>query len=138
MCCVFAQAHINKFAALKTRLSREDWCSCFSRCPEVLNEPPAVLQDRVNKLQQLMEVSEEQVASTICKAPSLLQHDPQDIESKVSAGHGVGAVCTQCHTHPGTCGCSEGVLDTSRHAGPVSFAAPCDATQRLSCVPYFM
>lgn len=70
-------------AALKTPLSSHDWCSCFSRCPEVLGVAPAVLQERVNRLQQLMRVSDEQAAATITKAPSLLQHEPQDVAEKV-------------------------------------------------------
>jgi hypothetical protein len=77
------QAHLAKLAAVKTPLSAANWCSALARCPEVLDESPSVLQDRVNQLQQLMRVTPQQAAETVTRAPTLLQHDPQEVASKV-------------------------------------------------------
>lgn len=80
---VCLQAHVAKFTALKTPLSEQDWCSCFSRCPELLSVAPAVLSERLTKLKSLMAVDDEQLAGAVNKAPSLMQHAPADIADKV-------------------------------------------------------
>lgn len=82
-----AQAHLAKFTGAETSLSLMDWCSCFSRCPELLGESPAVLSDRLTKLKGLMAVDDEELVGSVTKAPSLLQHAPADIAEKVCSGH---------------------------------------------------
>eukprot|EP00882_Tetradesmus_deserticola_P020773 GHRQ01022448.1.p3 GENE.GHRQ01022448.1~~GHRQ01022448.1.p3 ORF type:complete len:118 (+),score=35.77 GHRQ01022448.1:1265-1618(+) len=72
-----------KFVSLKTPLAVEDWCSCFVRCSELLQLQPATVQRHLDKLNDVMGVSDEQLAATLLKAPSLLLHDPQDIGEKV-------------------------------------------------------
>jgi len=81
------QAHLGRFTALKTPISPEDWCSCFSRCPDLLSVSPEVLSERLSKLKALMIVDEEQAVLAVVKAPSLLQHAPQDIADKVCADY---------------------------------------------------
>eukprot|EP00775_Hariotina_reticulata_P005567 gene5567-5804_t len=78
-------AHIAKYVALGTPLQQQDWCLCFSRCSDLLKQPPQALGNRLSKLQEALEVTDELLLSTVLKAPSLLQHDPQDIASKVAA-----------------------------------------------------
>lgn len=81
------QAHLGRFTALKTPISLEDWCSCFSRCPDLLSVSPEVLSERLSKLKALMIVDEEQAVLAVVKAPSLLQHAPGDIADKVRADY---------------------------------------------------
>lgn len=68
-------------------MSLTDWCGCFSRCPDLLGESPAVLSDRLSKLKGLMAVDDEELVGSVTKAPSLLQHAPADIAEKVCGRH---------------------------------------------------
>jgi hypothetical protein len=79
-----------KFTGLSTPLSEEDWCSCLSRCPELLSVAPAVLSERLTKLKSLMSVDDEQLVGAVTKAPSLLQHAPGDIADKVRSSGSAG------------------------------------------------
>jgi len=89
---IFMQAHIAKYVSLGTPLQQQDWCLCFSRCSDLLKQPPQALANRLHKLQEALEVTDEQLLSTILKAPSLLQHDPQDIASKVPAEQWISVI----------------------------------------------
>jgi hypothetical protein len=77
------QAFLGKFVALKTPLSLTDWCSCFLRCSELLQLQPATVQHHLDKLNDVMDVDDDQLVATLLKTPSLLLHDPQDIGEKV-------------------------------------------------------
>lgn len=79
------QAQLAKFTGVKTALSLEDWCSCFSRCPDLLSVSPQVLSERLSKLKSCMAVDDASLVGTVTKAPSLLQHSPGDIAEKVCA-----------------------------------------------------
>lgn len=76
-------AHLAKFAALKAPLSAQDWATCFGRCHELLALPPQLVGQRLGKLRELVVADEQQLVSCVLKAPTVLQHDPQDIASKV-------------------------------------------------------
>jgi hypothetical protein len=90
------QAFLAKFVALKTPLELTDWCSCFVRCSELLQLQPATVQHHLDKLNDVMDVGDEQLVATLLKTPSLLLHDPQDIGEKVCGvwgGVGWSASC---------------------------------------------
>lgn len=80
------QAHLAKFAGVETPLGLQDWCSCFSRCPDLLTVAPPVLAERLTKLKSLMGVDDEQLVGSVTKAPSLMQHSPTEIADKVGWG----------------------------------------------------
>jgi hypothetical protein len=77
------QAQLAKYALVSTPLSQQDWCSCFSRCPDLLTVSPPVLAERLTKLKSLMGVDDEQLVGSVIKAPSLMQHSPTEIADKV-------------------------------------------------------
>ncbi|KAF6261618.1 hypothetical protein COO60DRAFT_742444 [Scenedesmus sp. NREL 46B-D3] len=81
-----------KFVALETPLAETDWCSCFVRCSELLQVQPATVQHHLDKLNNVMDVGDEQLVATLLKTPSLLLHDPQDIGEKVAALQAVMAL----------------------------------------------
>lgn len=95
-CCVASQARLAEFVALRTPLKQLDWCICFSRCAELLQLQPSVLGERVASLQAAMRIDDAQLVASVLRSPSLLQHDPQDIATKVRAAlqralHAAGA-----------------------------------------------
>lgn len=80
------QARLADFADVGTALSTQDWCSCFSRCPDLLSVSPPVLAERLTKLKSLMGVDDDQLVGSVTKAPSLMQHSPTEIADKVGWG----------------------------------------------------
>lgn len=85
------QVLLSQYTTLGVSMSPADWCSCFSRHPDLLSTTPEALAAGVEWLQQVYGVDSQELAAVVLRCPELLHPGQHEIQAKVG-----NTCCPEC------------------------------------------
>lgn len=102
------QAALEPLLTASSHVGRSDMLVIIARCPELMEQQPEQLEQRVQALLDLTRATPQQLVHLLLKASYLLQHDSESIKSKVCRG-------VPCPHHR-SCSCALPPQASSSHA----------------------